>query len=86
MKHTILGLISGADDRKNLARSAEAVEALAETTGKSDPASSCCQAGLRNHIRRDRWLIEVTEFTSRLRSVRLQSVLPRPYGKKMNRL
>ncbi len=84
MEHTILGLISGADDRKNLTRSAEVAEALAETTGEIDPASSCCQAGLRNHVRRDRWLIEVTEFTSR--SARLSPALPRPYGKKMNRL
>ncbi len=55
MEHMILGLILGADDRKNLARSAEAVEALAETTGKIDPASPHCQAGLCNHIRRDGW-------------------------------
>jgi len=65
MKRTLLDLLSDAHDRKTLARSAEAAKAPAETIGEIDPASPRCQTGLHDHIRRDWWLITVTEFTSR---------------------
>jgi len=55
------------EDRKDLARSAEAVEeVLAETICRNGPASlPRCKAWLRsdNDIRRGRRLVEVTKFT-----------------------
>jgi len=63
MERTLLDLLSDVDDRKDLARSAEAADVLAETTGENDPASPRYQAGLRCDIRRDGRSISVTEFT-----------------------
>ena len=63
MERTLLDLHSDVEDRKDLARSAEAADVLAETTGENDPASPRYQAGLRYDIRRDGRLISVTEFT-----------------------
>ena len=46
----LLDLLSDAEERKDLARSAEAaaVEVFAETISENDPASSRYQAGLRD--------------------------------------
>jgi hypothetical protein len=59
-------LLSDVEERMDLARNAEAaaVEVLAETISKNDPASQRYQAGLRDDTKKDRWSIVVTEFTS----------------------
>ena len=66
--HRLLDLLSGAKERKYLARTrsadAGAVEVLAETTSENDPASTRYRAGIRDDIRKDGRSIAVTEFTS----------------------
>ena len=68
IEHTLLDLLSDAEERKDPARSAEsetaAVEALEETIRRNDSASPRRRAGLRDDIRKDRRSIAVTEFTS----------------------
>jgi hypothetical protein len=63
---TLFGLLSDAEERKDLARVAEAaaVEVLAKMISENDPASPRCQVGLRGHIRKDGRSIAVTGFTS----------------------
>ena len=62
----LLDLLSDAEERKDLARSAEAaaVEVFAETISENDPASSRYRVGLCDDIRKDGRFITVTEFTS----------------------
>ena len=76
MERTLLGLLSDVEDRKDLARSAEAADVLAETTGENDPASRRYQAGLRYDIRRDERLISVTEFTLNIIGLTKRSLHP----------
>ena len=66
IEHTLLDLLSGAEERKDLARSAEAtaVDVLAETISENYPASPRYQAGLRDDIRNDGRSIAATEITS----------------------
>ena len=63
---TFLDFLSDTEERKDLVGSADAtaVEVLAETVGKNDPASARYQAGLRDHIKKDGRSIAVAEFTS----------------------
>ena len=76
MERTLLDLLSDVEDRKDLARSAEAADVLAETTGENDPASPRYQAGLRYNIRRDGRLISVTEFTMNIMGLTKRSLHP----------
>jgi hypothetical protein len=68
IEHTFPDLLSDAEKRMDLAKSADseaaAVEVLTETIRENDPASSRYQAGLRDDIRKDARSIAVTEFTS----------------------
>jgi hypothetical protein len=65
IERTLLDLLSDAEERMNLARSAEAaaVEVLAETINENHPASPRYQAGLRDDFRKGGRSITVTEFT-----------------------
>jgi hypothetical protein len=67
LERTLLGLLSD-EERKDMARSAEATaaEVLAATISENDPASPRYQAGLRDHIRKDRRSIVVTEIMSNI--------------------
>jgi hypothetical protein len=66
IKCTLFGLLSDAEERKDLARIAEAAvaEVLAKTISENDPASPRCQAALRDHTRKDGLYTAVTGFTS----------------------
>ena len=67
IENTLLDLRSDAEERKDLARSADAaatVEVLAGTISENNPASPRYQAGLRDDIRKNGRSITVTEFTS----------------------
>ena len=54
---TLLDLLSDSEERKGLARSAEAaaVEVLAETISEDDPASTRYQAWLHDEIKQAYW-------------------------------
>ena len=68
IEHKLLDLLSDAEERKDLARSAEseaaAVEALEEAIRGNDSTPPRRKAGLRDDIRKDGRSIAVIEFTS----------------------